>query len=362
MLVIKYGNWSNGIMSTLSSVGMCSKQAYDTKGEDWCKENPVGTGPFIMTEYAHGQALKAKKNPNYWQKGKPYLDSVEFHFIRDTTTQNMTIQAGGSQGIDVLGSSTAEQLKTLKDTGKVRVETMPGAAASLFPSSKNPDSPFAKLEVRQAVSLAIDRDAIIAARGFGFFTPGVQYMSSATKAHLPDSYNLKYDLAKAKELIAKAGYPNGFKTNLYVQPGLVDREVGVAVQAMLAKIGITAEIQYPDAGGYAKIRSSGWDGLCLAGTIQLAYAFLSFQLYFDKDYRFMVSVQRPAGWAEALDAAEQTPVLEADKVQELHKLLLTNLMAIPVYTTCGGNIFQTNVHDTMYGMLDRCNLADAWKS
>jgi len=114
ILAVKFEIWSNGLLGSIAASCFCSKEAYEKNGEEWAKENPVGTGPFIMKEYIHGQYLKAERNPNYWQDGKPYLDGIEFHFIRDAMAQNMALQAEGEDRIDVLNLNSAEQVSMLK--------------------------------------------------------------------------------------------------------------------------------------------------------------------------------------------------------------------------------------------------------
>lgn len=360
-LVVKYTVLTSTSVSSLASLGMISKEAYEKNGEEWAKENPVGCGPFMLKEYLHGQKLILVKNPNYWQAGKPYLDGVEFHFIRDNTTASMALQSTGADAIDVQNLNSAEQVSMYKALNQFQIIIQPTGPVSLYPSSIVEGSPLAIKEVRQAISFAIDRESIVAARGFGICTPGDQPVPAGSLAQLPDSYNTSFNVEKAKELLTKAGFANGFTTTLFCQPGVADKDVAVAVQKMLADVGITAELQFPDAGGYSKIRSTGWEGLILGGFRAFSNPYTTFYLYFDKAQTFMVSVARPDGWAEALDAALAAPAPDAKLLQECNKLLVDNATVIPVYNMTDNWTIKLNVHGGGYGEYDRCTLANAWK-
>lgn len=362
VLVLKFDNWSNDILSSLGACGLCSQESFEKNGEEWAAENPIGTGPFILGEYIHGQHLLCEKNSNYWQEGKPYLDGVKFVFMRDAMTQNMAIQATGDDSIDVLNLNSAEQVSMLNQEGLFNVTILHTGPVALTPSSVDKDSPLSILKVRQAISYAVDREAIVAARGFGIWTPGTQIVSSESMAHLPDEYDLTYNPEKAKELLAEAGYPDGFTTTLYTQPGVADKDVTVAVQQMLTEIGITAELEFPDAGGYSALRAGGWDGITVNGLRQFAIPYKTFYLYFDPAQTFMVSAARPEGWAEVMGNALTTLTPEAGPLQECHKLLLENLTTIPLYNMSDNWIMKQNVHDTDYGYMEHVSLADAWMS
>lgn len=362
VLVLKFDKWANTIITSLSTVGIVSKEAFEKNGEDWAKDNPVGTGPFIMDEYIHGQYLKAVKNPNYWREGKPYLDGVEFDFIRDPMMQSMAIQSTGSDGIDVLNINSAEQISQLKASGLFDIVLLETGPVTLTPSSMDQNSPLSKLEVRQAISYAIDRDALVAARGFGIYTPGTQLLVESSKAHLDDSYNVAYNVQKAKDLLAQAGYPDGFKTTLYAQPGIVDKEVVQAMQLMLSEVGIDAEMQFPDAGGHATLRNEGWDGIIVGGFRNFSNPYLTFFLSFDPFQMFSVSAARPENWMGILFAATAPPEPDASLYAGVHKALLENMIAIPVYNMYDDWAIKKNVHDTHYGEYERCNLESAWIS
>ena len=345
-----FDSFSNEILSSLAtrSAGIISKEAYEKNGADWARENPVGTGPFKFKEYVRGSHLTYERNDNYWQEGKPYLDGMEIHFIRDVMTQNAAIQSEGDQSINLLNTTSGEQVALLRDMGLEAV-LQPIGAISLTPNSLDADSPLAKLEVRQAISFALNRDILMQARGFGVMTPAYQFVDPAWgEAQLPAEYNCTYNVEKAKELLTQAGYPNGFSTTLFAQPGLADRDTVVAIQGMLEAVGISASLEFPDSGGYSSIRSGGWDGLLVQHTRSLASISRTFSYYFGTS-RILTRTWVPDGMQEAIEAA----AAKADNAAELqicHKMVLDNMLVIPVYNLADGWVSKPYVKGGEFGL------------
>lgn len=345
-----FDSFSNEILSSLAtrSAGIMSKEAYETHGVEWARENPVGTGPFKFKEYVHGSHLTYVRNENYWQEGKPYLDGMEIQFIRDVMTQNAAIQSEGDQSINLLNTTSGEQVALLRDLG-LEASLQPIGAISLTPNSLDADSPLAILEVRQAISYALNRDILMQARGFGVMTPAYQFVDPAWReAQLPAEYNCAYDVEKSKALLAQAGYPNGFNTKLIAQPGLADRDTVVAIQGMLAAVGINAELDFPDSGGYSSVRASGWDGLLVQHTRSLASTSRTFSYYFGPS-RILTRLWVPDEMQAAIEAA----AAKADNAEELkvcHKMVLDNMLVIPVYNLADGWVTKPYVKGGEFGL------------
>ncbi|HEJ83037.1 MAG TPA: ABC transporter substrate-binding protein, partial [Desulfobacteraceae bacterium] len=260
---VNVDKYQNNYLNLLASspCNPVSPTAYKEKGEEWAKWHPVGTGAFKFVSFERGDKLTYTKWDGYWKEGMPYLDGVEYLFIRDPMTQQAAMRAPGEEKVHVLSVTSGEQAAMMKAQG-FEVISMPVGPVSLIPDSKNPDSPMAKRKVRQAISYAINRDAIVKARGFGFWKPANQIPSPGNLGYVEDMEFGGYDPEKAKKLLAEAGYPNGFKTTIWVMPAMVDRDAMVAVQRFLSEIGIEAELEFPDTGGYtAKRWKDGWTGL-----------------------------------------------------------------------------------------------------
>ena len=344
--------------------GFISPTAFNENGLEWARDNPVGTGPFVLSEFVRGSHVAFDRNPSYWDEG-PRLDGMVIKLIRDIMTQNVALQATGDQSIDVLNTTNGEQVAMFRDMGGYNISTVPIGPMVLAPSSLNPDSPFAIKEVRQAVAYAIDREAIVAARGFGVLTPATQSIPEQfPQARLPDSYNLTFNLERARELMAQAGFADGFTTRLVAQPGLADRDAAVAIQSMLAAIGINAELEFPDGGGYSAIRSGGWEGLLIQHGRTLTQVVSSFNFYFGNNINLLTSMW----WPDEMEPLITTAMGEIDNspyLIEMSRIVQDNMLWIPLYNLYDNWIAKESVRDAEFGqwgsatffMTNKVNLA-----
>ena len=251
---VNFKTWDNTIPASFGdtepALYMVSKAAYDKNGQDWMTTNPVGTGAFTVASFATDASAKLVKNPNYWatdaQGNKlPYLDGLDFTFTADPTTTLMMAKAGE---VDmVITVSPGKQMADYKDLGW-RINASYDANEVWVPDSAHEDSPWSKLEVREAAEYAVDRVTIAEKFGYGYLQAPNQIPPRDTTAY-DANYALgrNYDPAKAKELLAQAGYPDGFKTTLIVWPG-GNRDIALAEQQYLAAVGIQAEVEFTDFG------------------------------------------------------------------------------------------------------------------
>ncbi len=214
----------------------------------------------------------------------------------------------------------------------------------------NGDSPLSKKKVREAVSYAINRDAIVKARGFGFWTAANQIPSPGQPGYVKNLDFGRYDPKKAKQLLAEAGYPSGFKTKLIVQPALVDKDAMVAVQRFLGEVGIQAELEFPDNGGYTAIKwKDGWhNGFVVNHTRMLATFNITYNYYWQTVTGQFISMKRPDGLVSKLDASLRTLTAEDAKGQEMTRMTADDVMFIPIYYQYEMYVVQPNVHDTGY--------------
>jgi peptide/nickel transport system substrate-binding protein len=353
-LKINVDAYQNDYLSALSGTtvaGMISPTAFDKNGLDWARANPVGTGPFKFDSYERGSKLRFVKWDGYWKKaqGLPHLDGIEYLFIRDSMTQQTAMLAKGDQRVDVLASTSGEQAASLKAQG-LNVVSMPVGPVSLIPDSKNADLPLSKVKVREAISYAIDREAIAKARGFGYWQPAYQLPNPGSPSFLTDFPGHKLDVAKAKSLLAEAGVPNGFKTKIVIMPALVDKDAMTAVQANLAAVGIQADLETPDSGGYTQMRfGGGWsNGFLAQHTRALATFNITYNFYFPEQTQQFPPLQRPAGFLDKLAVSLKTPAPDPKLGLELTRMLTDDLTVIPIYYVNEMYILQPNVHESGY--------------
>lgn len=199
---------------------------------------PIGTGPFKFVSYTPLQSLVMEKNPDYY--GTPaYLDKVTFKISADTDAAFMELLAGG---IDIFPYLTSEQANQLTDNYNIEVGTT-NLVQALF--LNNAEKPFDDIRVRQALCYAIDRQEIldIVADGKGTII-GSNMFAGFAKYFNGDLVNTyPYDVEKAKELLADAGYPDGFEMTITV-PSNYQFHVDTAqvIVEQLKKVNVTAKI------------------------------------------------------------------------------------------------------------------------
>jgi peptide/nickel transport system substrate-binding protein len=239
---------------------MISQAAYEKNGQVWCEKNPVGTGPFQFVSWQKDVMIKWKRFDGYWD-GKPYLDGIEMIKNADPVADIMSLKSGERHLLSV----EPKDAKALEGDSRFTVLTPPeGLVATLAGNSKDPKSPFADIRVRQAVSHAIDMEAMSKAFGYGYYKPMNQWAQPGSWAFNTSVKGYPYDPARAKQLLAAAGYPNGFKTNLHyfaMLPMYTDEMT--AVQQYLKQVGIDATLDGAPRPRYAEMASlaKGWDGM-----------------------------------------------------------------------------------------------------
>lgn len=175
--------------------------------------NPIGTGPYRFVSYTPGQKLVLEKYDGYWQEDVPSLDQVEFKFIADSNTAFMELQAGT---IDIMKNLSSEQAQALADSEFQIVEGNMNLVHAMYLNSEY--EPLKETKVRQALCYAVDRDAI---NNFLFNGKskviGSHMIPNMGKYYEPEAENVyTYDPAKAKTLLAEAGYPDGFDLEITV--------------------------------------------------------------------------------------------------------------------------------------------------
>jgi peptide/nickel transport system substrate-binding protein len=366
-LTVHLNRWDNNVLGTLASRAniMISKENFENNGLDYANEHPVGTGPFVLKEKVSGYHVLFVKNENYWQEGLPYLDGIDYIELSDEMAQNAALQATGDEAIDVLTSRSISQLTTMT-AGGTGIRLVQGFAGPvcLFPSSMDENSPLSKLEVRQAISYAIDRDTLCSALGPKFYTPALQLYPEPFKGVLPDSYNCTYDPDKAKELLTAAGYPDGINISFFVPPTM-DKDAMIAVSKMLGDAGIQCDMQFPETALANDLNYKGWDNGVLASPSR-AFSNITSTYYFDfdADYFFKPCVWRPEELGELYTQSRQTKEVDAAIVSKMHQIVMENMLTVPIYNTMDNYLIRETVHDTGYGewgLGTQTTLERAWK-
>ena len=206
-------------------------------------QHPIGTGPFKWDYWHKGSALKLVKNPLYWEKGKPYLNSVTWTYVGNTDTRQLQLEGGQIQIDEFPPFSTVAALKA-----------NPNLDMNLFNSTRtdylmmNERIPqLADIHVRRAISYAINRKALVAAALYGHGTPANSFMPPQVPYYDPHSPGLQFNLAQAKAEMAQSKYPHGFSIQLLLGGGnAYEKTMGQLIQAELKPIGINVSFNQVD--------------------------------------------------------------------------------------------------------------------
>jgi len=200
-----------------------------------------GTGPFVLKAYEPSVRALLEKNPNYFIKGQPHLNAVEFRMIK---SDDARVNALRTNAVDMIDFVPWKDIDTLRRAPNINVDSSGGAFMNLwFNATKKP---YNDVRVRKAFAYAIDRAAISKAAFFGHGTPieGPPTTSDSPFYNKDLAKTYKYDPARAKALLAEAGYPNGFDFEFLVFQGLgIYTSTAQIVQANLKDVGINAKIQ-----------------------------------------------------------------------------------------------------------------------
>ena len=218
---------------------------------DFDPEQPIGTGPFKFVAWTRNQSIQFERNPDYWREGLPYLDELTFTMVPDATTRVNLLLTGE---VDVIRSVPLADVGRLEQEAAVQLVKTPDEFAVLeyYLLMKNSLPPFDDVRVRQAVNYAIDREALLGTT-FGYGGLKSNPIGTGSWAFNPNakSYN-QQDLEQAKALMAEAGYTPGEEaftvTFKYWQEWPENLQIGQIVQANLAEIGITVELELLEIG------------------------------------------------------------------------------------------------------------------
>jgi peptide/nickel transport system substrate-binding protein len=202
------------------------------------KSTPIGTGAFKFVNWTQGDSVVMEKNPDYW--GTPAkLDKATIKFISDPTAAFAAVMA---EDIDAFaGFPAPENLPQFEADPRFQVLNGSTEGETIL-AMNNKAAPFDNVKVREAVSHAIDRQAIIDGAMFGLGTPIGTHFAPHNPAYVDLTGMSNYDPEKAKALLAEAGLADGFETTLHLPPPSYARRGGEIIAAQLAAVGITAEI------------------------------------------------------------------------------------------------------------------------
>ncbi len=219
------------------------KAAFEAQGEDlW--QHPIGTGPFMFDSWDKGSQMVLKKNPTYWDEGKPYLDEVVFKVLTDSNARLLQLQGGE---LDIATDVPFNQIEPLSANPDFNL--VPDAVAKIVYMGFNLKREFAQdKNLRQACNYAVDKDLIVTNVLFGAGAPATTYLPLML-GHDDEAVGYPFDLEKAKTLIADSAGKDGFEFSILTTVGdAVGSQVAQLVAASLQQIGGKITIEQVEPG------------------------------------------------------------------------------------------------------------------
>jgi len=206
----------------------------------------VGTGPFKFVEWVEGERVVLERNDDYWGE-EPKVERVIFRGIDQPTARLAELQAGT---IDIAVLLTSDDLTTVKNDPNLKVAIADSELNVGYIAMNQMNKPLDNVLVRRAIATAIDRDAIVDAFYEGLGVVAQDHLPPVMFGH-GEPWPYKYDPERAKELLAEAGFPNGFTTEFWYMPVSrpyfpAPQPIAETVASYLADVGITANLMTED--------------------------------------------------------------------------------------------------------------------
>lgn len=363
-LVVKLKTPSAPFLSSMAlpNVSVLPKKVLESEGEDAFGEAPIGSGAFAVKEWRRGDRVILEKNPNYWDAANVSLDGVEWISIPDDNTRMLKVQAGELDTALFVPFSRVAELK--KDTNlKVVMDPSTREDHMLINHSHGL---LGKKEVRQALDMAIDKKAIVDAVTFGLGEVAYSYIPKGALYHYADNLQRPYDPEKAKAMLAAAG-ASDLKLNYVVNAGNeADEQIAVLMQQMLAKAGVTVDLQKVDP-------SQSWNML-IDGDYDVSVMYwtndildpdqkTTFVLGDDSNMNYMTRYKsQPVKDLVAAARVEMDPKKREQMYIDLQKMSKDDVNWIDLYYSPYINVTRTNIENFNQNPLGRFFLEETKKN
>jgi peptide/nickel transport system substrate-binding protein len=309
-------------------------KAASEKGVDF-RSHPVGTGPFQYQGYKPRESVTFARNDAYWG-GRPILEQVVMQFMPDNGTRELALRNGDVQAIDI--AATQQAIDRMR---RAKMDVDLTAPANSFMVYFNPAiKPFDNIKVRQALSYATDRNSMLTFLGKDVSRKETSPLPVGYTGHTEDVAHYDFDLAKAKKLLAEAGFPNGFDASLPISNNNIYLQPMQIIQAQWRKIGVNLKLNVVDHPTYHRLIRQNISPAVIYG----AYRYpLDGIRYLDEFFYSKSSIGTPTAVTNfshynkidtELDSAreERDPAKQIQQWQQAQKQIMADAIAIPLFT------------------------------
>jgi peptide/nickel transport system substrate-binding protein len=313
---------AQGIIGLMASPTALQKE---TTAETIAQVHSVGTGPFLFDSWERDSYVRYVKWDGYRKPGVPYLDAIEIWNTADLTVSIMSLRAGEVHAVENVDPVDAVQLG---NEGFTLYQPNLYFLHSIVPSGNNPDSPFAKKEVRLALEYAINKRVIAEGVGMGYYEALNQLATEKDPWYNPDLPFREYDPDRARELLKDAGLEGGFHTTL-VSDVMARRDTLTAIQTYLNEVGITTDLEILDFGAAFGLPRQGWEGIYFPGFPNVG-TLLGIQGRWG-DPTTYISIYQPEGYWDKWDAltAELDTAKRTDILKDILKTIYDEVIGVP---------------------------------
>lgn len=257
-----YPNASALSMFAVAGLSILPSSLYKDATSAQVSANPIGTGPYKYVSSVNGESVTFVRNDQYW--GEPAkIKNMVWKTITENANRTIELETGGASfSYDVMSSDvnriTADKALTLLTGPSFTIQ---------YVCYNTEKSPLNKVDVRRALGMAVDKEAIRQAAYNGLGSVGVGPMVSTTQFSTVDLPVDGFDLTAAKALLTKAGYPNGLKLRIFTNDNQARIDAAQVVQNAWAKIGVTATISTLEYAAYYEAVNSGEYDVCFFGWV-----------------------------------------------------------------------------------------------
>lgn len=309
---------------SLDLMGIVSKSAMEADPEGYAS-NPIGTGPFKFVEWATGDYILMEANEDWWG-GEIGFDNLMLRYIPESTTRAVEVESGG---VDIAALDISS-VSTVEESSEVTLVNEPILNTS-FVSFNCSVEPFDDVRVRQAISLAIDCDAIVEAIYGDYAEVAKSFISPVMWGYYEaDSEYMDYDPERAKELLEAAGYADGFSCTMISNGSQSAAEM---IQSYLAAVGIDVELDVTDfanwldalVNGKQEMYIGGWT--VPSGDVSEAYAYFYSENFGSGGNRSFYANDQVDSLIDTIDAETDEDARLA-ACQELQQLLADECVTI----------------------------------
>ncbi|MET3576525.1 glutathione ABC transporter substrate-binding protein [Bhargavaea ullalensis] len=223
-------------------------------------ENPVGTGYFKFDSWSPGSEIKLVKNEDYWD-GTAKVDSVAFKVVPESATRAAELETGNAHIIDPVQPN---EVARINDSGSGTVDQTPSSSLSYI-GFNTEKAPFDDVRVRQAISMAVNKDDIIDGVYEGFGIPAKGPLAPGIFGYDENLKMIDYNMDEAKKLLEEAGYADGFSTTIWTNDNPQRVDMAVLLQQTLKELNIDVKIEQMEFGTYLDKTAAGEHDMFILG-------------------------------------------------------------------------------------------------